>query len=218
MYTHQPRDDTYSILATTTLQQHTVSRIMAMTTPTSSQTNLSSVSMKSLQRLTQFMQDMGNPTSLSVIAERILSGLLEVSRYQDGSLYLFERERKHFQHIRSHGRTHTAATPSLVAFDHPIIQDLVRRQHILDSTSLTTLLHTEPLAKAPALGTLPLKLAIPLFTRGGLIAFVLLQSQMETIASDRQTMELTAMAQSAANALDALVLYDDLRQSQALSD
>jgi signal transduction histidine kinase len=219
MYTHEPRNDTYLILTTTTLQQHEVSRAMAMTTSTSSQTNCSPAGMKSLQRLTQFMQDMGQPTSLSVIVERILSGLLEVSRYQEGSLYLFDREREQFRHALSHGQINTAATPSLVAFDHPLIQDLARRQQILDSASLTALLQAESSAKAasPMLGTLPLKLAIPLFTRGGLIAFVLLQSKMDPAAIDHQTMELlTAMAQSAANALDSLVLYEDLRQSQAL--
>jgi signal transduction histidine kinase len=60
-------------------------------------------------------------------------------------------------------------------------------------------------------------IAIPLVNRGRLVAFVLLQSEGTAGDSDPDHMELlTAMAQSAANALDSLLVYEDLRQSQTL--
>jgi signal transduction histidine kinase len=67
------------------------------------------------------------------------------------------------------------------------------------------------------LATLPVNLAIPLLNRGKLIAFVLLQSRIDPTVIPSPTKELlAAMAQNAANALDSFLLYEDLRQSQAL--
>jgi signal transduction histidine kinase len=50
-----------------------------------------------------------------------------------------------------------------------------------------------------------------------LIAFALLQTEPATNSTDLESVELlTAMAQSAANALDSLLVYEDLHQSQTL--
>ncbi|HWF62029.1 MAG TPA: ATP-binding protein [Nitrospira sp.] len=67
------------------------------------------------------------------------------------------------------------------------------------------------------LAALPIDLVIPLLNRGQLIAFVLLRPKIETTVIPSHTIELlAAMAQNAANALDSFLLYEDLRQSQAL--
>jgi len=190
-----------------------------MTVRTSSQANIPLSRTESLERLTQFMRDMGHPTNLSVIAERILFGLSEASQYPNGSLYLFERERGRFRHVLSYGQIDTATIPPVVALSDPLVQDLVRHQHILDSSILSASVHTTASdnGMAAVLSALPANLAIPLLTQGRLIAFVLLQSQTERSAlAPRATELLTAMAQSAANALDSLLIHEDLRQSQAL--
>ena len=164
-----------------------------------------------LQRLTQFARDMGHPTSLPIIAERILSGLSETSRHSQGVLYLLDRERQCFRRVVSQTQIPSVAASPVVSLDHPLVQRLAHRQDILDSSALTDSLRDARLA------ALPVSLAIPLVNRGMLIAFVLLQSRMDTTVIPSDTMELlAAMAQNAANALDSFLLYEDLRQSQAL--
>ena len=173
----------------------------------------------SLQRLTKFARDMGHPTSLPLIAERILSGLSEASRHSQGVLYLLDRERERFCLVTIPTPTPSIAAPPVVPFTHPLVQQLADRQNILDSCALADSLYPASLDNPTdaQFAGLPNNLAIPLLNRGRLIAFVLLQSQIEAMVIPSHTMELlTAMAQSAANALDALLLHEDLRQSQAL--
>jgi signal transduction histidine kinase len=154
---------------------------------------------------------MGHPTSLPIIAERILSGLSETSRHSHGVLYLLDRERECFRRVVSQAQIPSVAASPVVSLDHPLVQQLAHSQDILDSSALADSLRDARLA------ALPVSLAIPLVNRGMLIAFVLLQSRMDTTVIPSDTMELlAAMAQNAANALDSFLLYEDLRQSQAL--
>lgn len=169
----------------------------------------------SLQRLTQFARDMGHPTSLPMIAERILSGLSEASQHSQGLLYLFDRERECFCHVVSQGQILSIAASPAVPLNHPLVQQLTHHQNIIDSSSLTHSLSGASLDNTT--GAQPVNLAIPLLNRGKLIAFVLLHSRIGTAVIPSHTMELlAAMAQNAANALDSFLLYEDLRQSQAL--
>jgi len=163
---------------------------------------------------------MGHPTSLPVIAERILSGLSEVSQHSQGVLYLLDRERECFCRVISQTQIPSIAAPPVVPLNYPLVQRLADHQDILDSSVLIDSLCRASLdntAMDAQLATLPITLAIPLLNRGRLIAFVLLQSGIGTAVIPSHTMELlAAMAQNAANALDSFLLYEDLRQSQAL--
>lgn len=172
-----------------------------------------------LQRLTQFARDMEHPTSLPAIAERILSGLSEVSRHSQGILYLLDRGRECFYQVGSQAQLSLRAAPPIVPLDHPLVQQLAHHQDILDSSVLTDpLCRTSPDNTMDAqLDPLPINLAIPLLNRGTLIAFVLLQSRIGIPVISSHTMELlAAMAQNAANAIGSFMLYEDLRQSQIL--
>lgn len=173
----------------------------------------------SLQRLTQFARDLGNPTSLPVIAERILSGLSEVYRHSQGVLYLLDRERERFRLVVTPARGHSTTASPVVPLDHPLVQQLARGQDVLDSSVLTGSLYRTSVDNATDTGLTAhsVNLAIPLLNRERLIAFVLLQSRMETAVISSHTRELlAAMAQNAANALGSFLLYEELRQSQAL--
>lgn len=172
----------------------------------------------SLQRLTKFIRDIGYATSVPLIAERILSGFSEASRHSHGLLYLFDRERECFRLVDVPPPTPSIAPP-VVPLNHPLVQQLADRQDILDSSLLA-----DPLCMGSSDNTtdarfamLPLHLAVPLLNRGRLIAFVGLRSPRESPVILSSPLELlTAMAQSAANAIDSLLLYEDLRQSQVL--
>jgi signal transduction histidine kinase len=197
----------------------TTSRTTLMTDHGAPQSNSDQAGTDSLQRLTKFARDTGHPTSLPIIAERILSGLSDASRHSQGLLYLLDRERECFRLVNIPTPTPSITAPPVVPLNHPLVQQLADRQDILDSSVLADSLRTTLLDNTTEaqFATLPINLAIPLMNRGRLIAFVVLQSQMESTVIPSHTLELlTAMAQSAANALDSLLLYEDLRQSQVL--
>lgn len=169
-----------------------------------------------LQKLAHFMQDMGHPISLPAVAERILAGLLEVSQSSHGALYLLDQEQ--YRHVRSYGQLDTHSAPSVVALSDPLIQTLVQCQQILapaNPASNSSMFSVEA-ATTTLLGTFPLNLAIPLVTQGRMIAFVVVQSQMEADHNLLRKELLLAMAQSAVNALDCLMIDEALRQSHTL--
>jgi signal transduction histidine kinase len=174
---------------------------------------------ESLQRLTKFARDMGQITSLSVMADRVLSGLAEVARYPQGSLYIIERERERFRCHVAQGTPHATSAPPVIPLDHPLVHRLVQHQQVLDrSLAISgTSSKTVDDALSHLLEATYSSLAIPLINRGRLIAIALLQSESATNSTDLDSVELlTAMAQSAANALDSLLVYEDLHQSQTL--
>ncbi|MBL8053680.1 MAG: GAF domain-containing protein, partial [Nitrospira sp.] len=188
-----------------------------MIAATSSQANSASAGHESIQTLTRFLQAIGHPTSLTRLADQILLSLSEIARYPDGSLFLFEREHGHYRQIHSFGQIKTVAPPSVMNVDHPLVQALIADQHIVDRLESTLIPHSELFDDRTH--TLPGShvLAVPLLTHGTLIAFTLLHSPTTPAALSPVTMAiLTAMAQSAANALDSLLVYEDLRQSQSL--
>ncbi|MBI3356451.1 MAG: GAF domain-containing protein [Nitrospirae bacterium] len=190
-----------------------------MTDRASPQTAAAQLGMESLQRLTQFARDMGRITNLSMIADRILSGLSEVAQYQQGSLYLVERERERFRRLVARGAAHESSVPPVISLDHPLVQELARHQQILDIFMLADGTHSNAIddSRLHMLESLSSSFAIPFLNRGRLVAFVLLQSKPATNCIDPDSMELlTAMAQSAANALDSILTYEDLHQSQTL--
>ena len=103
--------------------------------------------------------------------------------------------------------------------DHPLVHQLAQHQQILDKSTCAHGTHSKIKddALAPLLESLCSNIAIPLVNRGRLVAFVLLQSGPTSDCSDPDSLELlTAMAQSAANALDSILVYEDLHQSQTL--
>ncbi len=164
------------------------------------------------------MQRMGHPTNLPIVAEHILAGLLEVSGSTHGAMYLLEHDHERYRHVRSHGQLDTISAPSVVALSDPLVQKLVRCHQILaaaNPASNSPMVSVEA-AMSTLLGTFPVNLAIPLVTRGRMIAFVIVQSQMEAGLNSLHKELLLAMAQSATNAIDSLMIYEALRQSHTL--
>ena len=173
----------------------------------------------SLKKLTHFLQDMGHPTKLPVIAERILTGLLEASQSSHGALYLLDHDHERYCHVYSHGTLDPSTAPPTVPLSHPLVQSLVRCHQIHEASNSDVIRPTVSLetTRDNLIGTVPLKQAIPLLSRGRLIAFAAFQPRTKAPAlTPLRTELLMAMSQSAANALDSFLLYEDLRQSQSL--
>lgn len=170
---------------------------------------LSQSGSESLQRLTQFARDMGRITNLSVIAERILAGLFDVTQCREGSLYLVEREHERFRRLTVQGANHEAVSPPSISIGHPLVRHLSDAQQILAGITLDE--------AVPVLEGFTATAAIPLINKGKLIAFALLNPATgpDELAPDGMEL-LNAMAQNAANALDSILVYEDLHQSQTL--
>lgn len=190
-----------------------------MTIANSPQSTTPPLDLWSLRKLTHFIQDLGHPTELAVIAERILAGLLEVAQCSHGTLYVLDHDHERYCHVRSHGTLNTTDAPPRMACSHPLVQNLARCHQVLCASNFT-LVHPTISSKTTLdnlFGTIPVNLAVPLSCRGRMIAFVVFQSQTEAPALTPLTMELlTAMSQSAANALDSFLISEHLRQSQTL--
>lgn len=188
-----------------------------MTDQAASQSAPSGSASESLQRLTQFSRDMGLITDVSALGERILTQLSEISGGARGALYLAERDEQRYRRLAAQETSHNSTPPTL-PFDHPLVQYLSEVHHILDRTLCV---HEESVAAAfrplaTALSDLSMTSAIPLVAKGHLVAFVLLYSPERAGLGALNVELVTAMAQTAANALDSLTVYEDLHQSQAL--
>ncbi len=185
-----------------------------MTDPVAPHSAASLSGSESLQRLTQFARDMGRITNLPMLAERILTTLADVIGAQEGSLYLLERERERFRRLTAQGTAHQTSAPMTISLEHPLAQRLCEDQHILEGATP----HRPPAASGGPpgcpLNNVPVTAAVPLINKGHLIGFVLLHTQSDL--TPNRTELLAAMAQNAANALDSLLVYEDLHQSQTL--
>ncbi|HEX5645612.1 MAG TPA: ATP-binding protein [Nitrospira sp.] len=171
---------------------------------------------ESLQRITRFSRDLGRLTTLPAIAERVLSELLDLSHYPNGILYLTEHEHADFRKLAGHGSDQMHAAPATLSLRHPLIEQLVGAQQKQDE-SLYSLLTTESRAPLALSDGLCFSAAIPLVSKGRLIAIALLHMNPVSDSPSVEPIDLLAtMAQIAANALDSMLVYEDLRQSQAL--
>jgi signal transduction histidine kinase len=173
---------------------------------------------ESLQCLTHFLRDIGRITNIPAIAERIVTGLSEIARCPKGSLYLAEHEGADFRRLTAQGPAQMESAPPTLALNHPLVRLLTQHRQILDRSVYGGAgAHSTPDMPPSLLKNFCCSAAIPLINRGRLVAFALLQSEPASDGSVPENVELlTAMAQSAATALDSLLVYEDFRQSQTL--
>jgi signal transduction histidine kinase len=171
---------------------------------------------ESLLRITRFSRDLGQRTTLPAIAERVLSELLEIAHYPDGTLYLAEHEYADFRRLAEHGSNQTQAAPATLSRRHPLIDQLAHNQQ-RGEDSCYALLKPESRTPLALSEGFCIRAAIPLMSKGRLIAVALLPLNAASDSHNFEHVELlTTMAQIAANALDSMLVYEDLRQSQTL--
>lgn len=169
-----------------------------------------------LQRLTRFAQDMGTLTTRAAIAERILAELCEITNSRQGSLYLLDREHDQYDRVMTFGSPPPSTDLSSLAPAHMLVQSLAREQQIL---SLVTAPEASPIKPelAATLQDCQSSSAIPLLNKSRLVAFALLGSPSDQPLAHPDGRDLLiALAQNAANALDSILVNDDLQQSQTL--
>jgi signal transduction histidine kinase len=173
----------------------------------------------SLQRLTQFAKDLGTIADLSLAADRILVEFSELMRHEHGALYVIERERNRYRRVAALGDLFSGHALATIPVRHPLALRLSAAEGAFRPQPDGQERQAGPdCGRAlDALDDIPVELAIPLWNRGQLVAAVLLGTASGMVPADPDRSEFFSMqAQVAANALDAILVRDDLRQSQTL--
>ena len=169
---------------------------------------------ESLQRLTHFARDLGSLTALPLAAARILSELSEITRHDQGALYIVDREHHQYRRQASIGTSYVGHDCAAISADHPLIHRLAESD---DLCSPLHPLHDDSAGPEPSGQPWSISLALPLKNRSQLAAFVLFPQNSGVDQIDPAQAEwLHALTQIAANAVDALLVHDDLAQSQTL--
>jgi len=189
-----------------------------MIDPTSSSPIPTPSTSESLRRLTLFAQNIGEIANIHALAECILATVLEQLGVQEGTLYILEPGRSHFNRLAVSGQSHTELATASLPLTHPLVRELSEHQEVLAHAVLASnksQLHHDLLQSMPE--HFLWKLAIPLINGGRLVALALIQWEAEPLTRDQDCRDLlAATAQCAANAVDSLLAHEDLRQSQVL--
>ncbi len=179
----------------------------------------SSTTAEFLDQLTRFSIDLGAMTDLGPLSARAIQELCRAGRATRGSLYLLDREHEHYRRAATSDSSTATGLPDSMALDHPV-------PHRLSSPQSGTDPHHSPPAGGafaldssdePALAAMGMSLALPHISRGQLIAFSLLDAG-QPCGHDAASVQalLAVLAQTATNAIDRLMLYEDLHRSHLL--
>jgi len=172
-----------------------------------------------LDQLTRFSIDLGAMTDLGPLSERALQELSRVGGATHGALYLLDREHEYYRRGATTGSPAKTKLPESIALDHPVPHRLSSPQSEIASHHTASFGGSFALdvSDEPALAALGMALALPHISRGQLIAFSLLdaaQPRGQHAASVHAL--LAVLAQTATNAVDRLMLYEDLHRSHLL--
>ncbi|MDF0645900.1 MAG: ATP-binding protein [Nitrospira sp.] len=172
-----------------------------------------------LDQLTRFSIDLGAMTDLGPLSRRAIQELCRVGGATQGALYLLDREHEHYRRAAATDSSTALRFPESIALDHPI-------PHRLASPQAEVAPHHSPTSGGsfalessdePTLVAMGMALALPHISRGQLIAFSLLDSaQPRGHEASSVRALLAVLTQTATNAVDRLMLYEDLHRSHLL--
>ncbi len=170
-----------------------------------------------LDQLTRFSIDLGAMTDLGPLSERAIQELCRVGRATYGALYLLDREHEHYRRAAATGSSTTTKLPESIGLDHPVPHRLSSPEGLPHHASTSGGSFTLEASDEPALAAIGMALALPHVSRGQLIAFSLLDSAQPRGQDTASVHALLAvLAQTATNAVDRLMLYEDLHRSHLL--
>lgn len=172
-----------------------------------------------LDLVTKFSIDLGAMTELEPLSRRTVEELCRASGAPHGALYLLDREHEYYRCAAVVGNVIDGAFPATISLNHPLPQRLL----VLGKTSSKIFapafgsIEPNDAILTPILSSMGAAVLLPHVSRGRVIAFSLLGS-FDPDNHDAAPMEslLTALAQTATNAIDTLLLYEDLHRSHVL--
>ena len=197
--------------------------LFAMTSRPSN-TDISAPSASELLNIvTRFAADLGTMTDLTTLGNRIIQELCHAGATTHGTLFLLDREHECYRRASMVGPVAPTLIPPTLAVSHPLPHHLLATNRIMTQTdSAVDLQETDSGAGAgagarAAMESMQATRIVPHLNKGRLIAFSLLGAAQPLAEENVLTRSvLAALAQTATNALDTIVLYEDLHRSHTL--
>ena len=172
-----------------------------------------------LNVVTQFASDLGTMTDLTTLGNRIIQELCRADATTHGTLFLLDREHECYRRVSMVGPITPTLIPPTLAVSHPLPRHLLATNQIMTQVdSAANLQRTDTGAEAhAAMESMQVSRIVPHLNKGRLIAFSLLGTAQPLAEENALTRSLlAALAQTATNALDTIVLYEDLHRSHSL--
>ena len=172
-----------------------------------------------LDIVTRFAADLGAMTDLTTLGIRIIQELCRAGATTHGTLFLLDREHECYRRANMVGPVAPTLIPPTLAVSHPLPHHLLATNRIMtQADSAADLQETDSGADArAAMKSMQATRIVPHLNKGCLIAFSLLGASQPLAEESALTRSvLAALAQTATNALDTIVLYEDLHRSHTL--
>jgi signal transduction histidine kinase len=172
-----------------------------------------------LNIVTQFAADLGAMTDLTTIGNRIIQELCHAGGTAHGALFLLDREQECYRRTSMVGPLAPTLVPPTLAMDHPLPHHLLATNRIMTQANAPADLQDTDfeVGARSAMESMQALRIVPHINKGRLIAFSLLgAAQPMPEENSPSRFLLAALAQTATNALDTIVLYEDLHRSHLL--
>jgi signal transduction histidine kinase len=172
-----------------------------------------------LNIVTGFAADLGTMTDLTTLGNRIIQELCRAGATTHGTLFLLDREHEYYHRTSMVGPDAPMLIPPTLATSHPLPHHLLATNRIMTQADSTIdLQETDSKSSVcAAMEAMQATRVVPHLIKGRLIAFSLLGAAIpiaEENALSRAV--LAALAQTATNALDTIMLYEELHRSHTL--
>jgi signal transduction histidine kinase len=166
--------------------------------------------------VTRFCAELGAMTDLRLLGDRIIHTLCTANSTSHGALFVIDREHERYCRISTVGPVAAMTIPATMPINHPLPDHLARRRRLITSPAGSS--EDDPdAAVASALEAFQSAIAIPHVNKGRLIAISVLGTRQTPAQSDEASrFVLSSLGQIAANAIDNILLYEDLHRSQTL--
>jgi signal transduction histidine kinase len=172
-----------------------------------------------LNIVTRFSAELGTMTDLTTLGNCIIQELCRAGAATHGTLFLLDREHEYYRRANMVGPVASTLMPPTLAVSHPLPHHLLATNRIMtQADSAVDLQETASGAVArAAMEAMQITRVVPHLIKGRLIAFSLLGAAQPLDGENPLTRSmLAALAQTATNALDTIVLYEDLHRSHTL--
>jgi signal transduction histidine kinase len=193
--------------------------LFAMASPPSNTNILTLSSSELLNIVTRFASDLGTMTDLTTLGSRIIQELCHAGATTHGTLFLLDREHECYRRANMVGPVASTLIPPTLAVSHSLPRHLLATNRIMtQADSAADFQETDSGASArTAMESMQATRIVPHLNKGRLIAFSLLGATQPLAEGNTLTRSLlAALAQTATNALDTIVLYEDLHRSHTL--
>ncbi|MGH7216082.1 MAG: histidine kinase dimerization/phospho-acceptor domain-containing protein, partial [Nitrospiraceae bacterium] len=169
--------------------------------------------------VTRFSADLGTMTDLTTLGNCIIQELCRAGATTHGTLFLLDREHEYYRRANMVGSVASTLMPPTLAVNHPLPHHLLVTNRIMTQADLAVDLQgtASGAGARAAMEAMQATRAVPHLIKGCLIAFSLLGIAQPSAGENVLTRSvLAALAQIATNALDTIVLYEDLHRSHTL--